>query len=342
MPKFTTMARCNTKDCHGATSPKGSPALNEYVLWKAKDPHSKTFTTLYKGPSKAMGLAMPTPIPKVAESPKCLTCHSKIVPPAQVVANAKWSLQSGVSCEVCHGPAEKWIDPHVTPKEKDWPHEKSVAVGMIDLRDVTTWAVTCASCHLQIDHEMVAAGHPKLHFELVDYNDRTGAHWKTEKHPSMQPGFDARVWTTGQAVSFAEALRNLAARVKAGAPEPRLKEARELAAAYGRMVKLLGAATAEVPDDAAKMEELATAMDGQAKTLAAADATFLAKLAAEEAPKDFAAARQTALAFKALSSKPEAKAAVDALALSVAAKNEEKVDAAKFAADYEAVRALFK
>ncbi|HXX92831.1 MAG TPA: multiheme c-type cytochrome, partial [Planctomycetota bacterium] len=210
-PKYASMARCNTKDCHGADQAKGSPALNEYTLWKSADPHSKAFTNLYKAPSKAIGTAMG--IAKVTDSARCLACHSKVVEAAQVVDGQKWSVQNGVSCEVCHGPSEKWIDPHATPKEKAWSHEKSVAAGMVDLRDPVPWTARCASCHLQIDHDMVTAGHPRLHFEIVDYNARTGAHWKTEKHPSMQAGFDSRIWTVGQAISFAEALRNLAKRV---------------------------------------------------------------------------------------------------------------------------------
>src|SRR5260221_8172279 len=151
--KYASMAGCNTKDCHGAESAKGSPALNEYTIWKASDPHAKAFTQLYKAPSKAIGAAMN--IPKVYESPRCLICHSKIVDAANVVEGAKWSVQNGVSCEVCHGPAEKWVKPHATPKESNWDHKQSVAVGMIDLRDPYDWAVKCASCHLQIDYDMV-------------------------------------------------------------------------------------------------------------------------------------------------------------------------------------------
>lgn len=336
--KYTSMARCNTKDCHGADAAKGSPGLNEYTVWKAMDPHAKAFTTLYKGPSKAMGAAMG--IAKVFESPKCLACHTKVVPPDQVAAGQKWSVQNGVSCEVCHGPGEKWIDPHATPKEKDWSHEKSVAVGMIDLREATAWAAQCASCHLQIDHDMVTAGHPRLHFEIVDYNARTGAHWKTEKHPSMQPGFDARAWTTGQVVSLAEALRNLGKSVKAGAPENRLKEAREQAAAYALMLKHVPGFAA--PEASMPEADAAAAVEKQAKTLAAADESLLAKLAAEEAPKDFSEARQVALAFRALSKKADAKGAIDALCVHIAAKNEKAFDPEKFAADYEAVRKSFK
>jgi hypothetical protein len=340
-PKFASMARCNTKDCHGADAAKGSPALNEYTLWKSVDPHSKAFTTLYKAPSKAIGAAMG--IAKVHESAKCLSCHSKVVEPDHVVEGQKWSVQNGVSCEVCHGPSEKWIDPHATPKEKAWSHEKSVAAGMADLRDPVAWTAKCASCHLQIDHDMVTAGHPRLHFEIVDYNARTGAHWKTEKHPSMLAGFDAKIWTIGQAVSLAEALRNLGKRMAAKAPEDRIKEAREQAAAHLAILKhVAGFSGAEIPADPGQLEELALAADKQARSLAPADESALSRMAGGEAPKSFAAARQAALAFRALSKKAGAKAAIDVLCDQIAPKNEAMFDPAKFAADFAAVQKLFK
>lgn len=339
--KYASMAGCNTKDCHGSETPKGSPALNEYTIWKASDPHSKAFTTLYKAPSKAIGTAMN--IPKVFESPKCLTCHSKVVEAAQVVEGAKWSVQNGVSCEVCHGPAEKWLKPHATPKESNWLHKQSVENGMADLRDPYDWAVKCASCHLQIDADMIKAGHPRLHFEQVDYNARTGAHWKTEKHPSMQAGFDAKAWTVGQAVSLAEASRNLGRHLSGGAGEDLVKKAREQAAAHlGLLKHVPGFSAAELPADAGKCEEFAKAVEGQAKGLAPATEALLSKLAAEEAPKDFAAARQRALAFKALSGKADAKAAIDKLCEMIAVKNEATFDAGKFAAEYDGVRGKFK
>lgn len=329
--KFTGIASCSTKDCHGADSAKGSPGLNEYAIWKKEDPHAKTFTTLYKAPSKAMGKAMG--IAKVTDSPRCVNCHSKVVPPAQVAPNVKWALANGVSCEVCHGPGEKWLMPHATPKESNWSHEKSVENGMVDLRHLPTWAASCASCHLQIEHDMIAAGHPKLLFELVDYNARTGAHWKTEKHPSMAPGFDQKAWAVGQVVSLAEALRNLDQWTKAKAPQERLTEAKLQVESHQRMLKHVAGFT---------MSEDPKAIEAQAEKVSPGDDALLAKLAAEEAPKDFMGARQLALAFRALSTKAPAKADIDALCAHIAAKNEPKFDAAKFAADFEKVKAHFK
>jgi len=340
--KYASMAGCNTKDCHGAEAAKGSPALNEYTIWKSSDPHAKAFTQLYKAPSKAIGAAMA--IPKVYESPRCLICHSKIVDADSVVDGAKWSVQNGVSCEVCHGPAEKWVKPHATPKESSWDHSKSVEVGMIDLRDPYDWAVKCASCHLQIDYDMVKAGHPRLHFELIENNAKTGAHWKTEKHPSMAPGFDRKAWTVGQAVSLAEALRNLGRNLTGGADPEVIKKATEQAAAHLALLKLVPGFTAiEIPSDAAKCDELAKAVQAQAKSLPAGDDALLAKLAVEPYPTTFSGARQQILAIRALSTKADAKAAVEKLCESIAPKNEATFDINKFNAEfYELKKILFQ
>lgn len=337
--KYTGIASCSTKDCHGAEMEKGSPGLDEYFTWKNKDPHAKTFTTLYKAPSKAMGKAMTPPELKVTDSKRCLSCHTKVVDPAQTAPNAKWSVQNGVSCEVCHGPAEKWLMPHATPKESNWSHAKSVEVGMKDLRHLPTWAKDCASCHLQIEHDLVTAGHPKLLFELVDYNARTGAHWQTKNHPSMQPGFDAQAWSIGQVISLAEAIRNLNEREKTKAPGPRLKEAADQIMAHSRLLLHVPGFT---PHDPALGEEAAKAVEAQAAKIPPGDAALLAKFAAEAPPKEFMAARQLALAFRAVSTKPEAKADIDKLCNHIQAKNEPKFDAAAFAADFSAVAKHFK
>ncbi len=370
-PKYTGMAGCNTADCHGSDfqkPPPGkkSPWLNEYKTWRSFDPHSKAFQTLYSKDSKTIGAQMPTPLPKVYDSPDCLRCHTLHVPPVEVVENKKLPLQSGVQCEACHGPAEKWIDAHAKPREKNWSHEMSVAHGMTDLRnDLVVWASKCASCHLNIDPTMVKAGHPRLRFELVDHNEGTGEHWKTEEHPSRKEGVDARVWTVGQVVSLAEALRNLAESIRRGEQEELRKEAREQAAVHLRLLNQVGgfAQLAEIPAGAEKLDELAKDLLGkQAKTLVPADEALLRKLAAENPPDrwSFVAARQIALAFRALYSKKDdaAKAAIGKLCAHVAvrkADNPRRVEKAgqlrelekafasdKFEADFKAVREHFK
>jgi hypothetical protein len=77
-------------------------------------------------------------------------------------------MSDGVACETCHGPAQRWIRTHVEP---DATHAKNIANGMYPTADDVQRARLCQSCHLGtaekfVDHRMIAAGHPRLAFEL--------------------------------------------------------------------------------------------------------------------------------------------------------------------------------
>ena len=107
---------------------------------------------------------------KSEEAQKCLACHALYTTPEQ--RGRAFELADGVSCENCHGPASAWLGPHTT---RDWPHEKSVALSMYDTRNVIHRTEKCLECHLGtknkfVDHEMIAAGHPDLYFELDSFS----------------------------------------------------------------------------------------------------------------------------------------------------------------------------
>ena len=123
-----------------------------------------------------------------------------------------FDLSEGVSCESCHGPAAAWLGPHT---ERDWTHEKSVALGMYDTRDLTKRTEKCLSCHLgneekSVDHEMIAAGHPDLYFELDSFSAVMPRHWKEPGEPgepeNSDPWYDVRELSTGQAVQLQQSL----------------------------------------------------------------------------------------------------------------------------------------
>jgi hypothetical protein len=58
-----------------------------------------------------------------------------------------------------------------------------------------------------VDHQLIAAGHPALTFELDNFTEsrHTPAHWKVEEGDTTH-GF--RAWAVGQAVALEEAARN--------------------------------------------------------------------------------------------------------------------------------------
>jgi len=210
--KFSGPGSCAASNCHGAVQPKTIVriAQNEYTIWTAQDKHSRAYTVLSNPVSIRMGKILGLEKPP-NESDKCLKCHALNVKP-ELRAQTFQTIEDGVSCESCHGPAVGWLGPHTL---KNWTHEQSLKLGMYDTRDLTKRTERCLSCHLgteekEVDHTMIAAGHPDLVFQLESFSAAMPRHWK--------PPADASAWLSvqelavGQAVQLREALNRLSRR----------------------------------------------------------------------------------------------------------------------------------
>jgi len=217
--KYNGPGSCAASSCHGSVQPKHlTPILqDEYSIWIAQDKHARAFAALSNPVSVRMGKILNTkcadgkPCPP-SEAPKCLACHSLSVPPDERAQT--FDMTDGVSCESCHGPASGWLGPHTV---KDWPHEKSVALGMYDTRNLIKRSEKCLTCHLGtadkfVDHEMIAAGHPDLTFELSYFSFYMPRHWKTPEQGNAWR--DVQALGVGQAVQLRESLYRLARRAE--------------------------------------------------------------------------------------------------------------------------------
>ena len=199
---------CSASSCHGGIQPLSVTHVlqNEYSTWVIRDKHSKSFQALQNPVSQRMAKILRLPHADTAE--KCLVCHSLFVPAPE--KGREFELSEGVSCESCHGPASAWLGPHAV---KNFARQQSVALGMYDTSDLIRRGEKCLSCHLGtankwVDHEMIAAGHPALVFELDSYTAVEPPHWKVPADSS----FGARAWSVGQAVRLRESLLQLARR----------------------------------------------------------------------------------------------------------------------------------
>jgi cytochrome c554/c'-like protein len=208
--KYNGPGGCAASSCHGSVQPKTTTRIfqNEYTIWIAQDKHARAFSVLQNEVSQRIGTILNIGAP--AKSAKCLACHALYVPPEQQAET--FELADGVSCENCHGPASGWLGPHTT---KDWPHEKSVQLGMYDTRNLENRSAKCLTCHLGtaekfVDHEMIAAGHPDLTFELGLFTAVMPAHWKVPEQGN--PWRQVQAWGVGQAVQMRESLNRLARR----------------------------------------------------------------------------------------------------------------------------------
>jgi cytochrome c554/c'-like protein len=219
--KYIGPGSCAATSCHGSVKPvAGSRILqNEYSTWIIKDKHSHAYQALTGeiGERIARILKLNS---KAEEAPKCLACHALYTTPEQ--RGRPFELSEGVSCENCHGPASAWLGPHTT---REWPHEKSVALGLRNTRDVIHRTEKCLECHLGtkekfVDHEMIAAGHPDLFFELDSFSAVMPRHWKSPRESAPgKPIEDAawagvRDWSAGQAVQLRAEMQRLTWRAK--------------------------------------------------------------------------------------------------------------------------------
>lgn len=202
---------CSAVACHGAIRPvPGARILQtEYSTWVSQDRHARATEVLANAVSQRMGRILG--IGNVQQAQKCLACHALDVPAA---VRGRNFATDGVSCEACHGPATGWLGYHVT---RDAKHDESVKRGMYDTKDVVKRTDKCLTCHLgtsekYVDHEMIAAGHPDLVFELEAFSAAMPRHWKeTTDGEADKP---VRTFAVGQLTHLRASLDRLARRVK--------------------------------------------------------------------------------------------------------------------------------
>jgi hypothetical protein len=211
--KYTGPGSCSSPSCHGGVQARDQTTVlqNEYSTWVVRDKHSHAFTNLTNPIGTRIAKIMGLPSPDTA--PRCLACHALDVPADQRART--FDLTDGVGCENCHGPASAWLGPHTT---RGWKYEKSIELGLYDTRDLVKRSEKCLTCHLgtpekTVDHELIAAGHPDLYFELDSFMSVMPAHWK---EVDTDPWFAVRAMAVGQAVQLREQLKRVARESQGG------------------------------------------------------------------------------------------------------------------------------
>jgi hypothetical protein len=238
---------CSGRGCHADLdrSAKGSrwPSSCSCSLWLDHDPHTRARAVLGEPAGKAIAAALGLhrrgpdgrEKPDATVEPRCLACH--VTPqtaslPLDGAGGQPEEWNFGVGCEACHGSARQWLVPHrsetwTDPRGKKWqelsPAEKQT-YGMNDLSSLAGRARVCAGCHVgaaadeknglplrDMNHDHIAAGHPRLTFEFGAFLAHEPRHWNEKK---AGPDFEARAWLVGQVVAAEAALNLLADRAK--------------------------------------------------------------------------------------------------------------------------------
>jgi cytochrome c554/c'-like protein len=211
--KYTGPGSCSSPSCHGGVQARDQTTVlqNEYSTWVVRDKHAHAYENLTNPVGTRIAKIMGLPSPDTA--PRCLACHALDVPADQRART--FDLTDGVGCENCHGPASAWLGPHTT---RGWKYEKSLELGLYDTRDLLKRSEKCLTCHLgtagkSVDHELIAAGHPDLYFELDSFMSVMPPHWK---EVDTDPWFSVRAMGVGQAVQLREQLKRVARESQAG------------------------------------------------------------------------------------------------------------------------------
>jgi hypothetical protein len=221
--KYVGPGSCAATSCHGSVKPvAGSRILqNEYSTWIIKDKHSRAYQALTGDVGERMAKILN--LGKAEAAPKCLACHA--LAPSPELRGRPFEVSDGVTCENCHGPAQGWLGQHTA---KDSPEKHAISVRdfhMVDTRNVIVRTDKCLECHLGlaskfVDHEMIAAGHPDLFFELDSFSVVMPRHWNVPRlhadgTPAGDPSWEGvRDWGTGQAVQLRAAMDRVAWRAR--------------------------------------------------------------------------------------------------------------------------------
>lgn len=205
--KIAGSKSCAASTCHGGIQTwEGSNILgNEFITWSRLDKHRNAHLTLQSNQAKSiaskLGLAKPA-----HQTQACLGCHAQ-----NPMLNTPVS-GDGINCESCHGNASKWLKSHNTNS-----HRENIKNGMYPTNEPVAQAKLCLSCHLGtkeqfITHRMMAAGHPRLNFEINTFTAIQPAHYKIDNDwRKRKGGYEPiKSWAIGQVIASQLILNSFA------------------------------------------------------------------------------------------------------------------------------------
>lgn len=159
-----------------------------------------------------------------AVAARCAACHDplglacQVGDPADRIALADANpSQRGIGCETCHGPASHWLHLHY---QVGIERTALRSAGMIDTKDLLTCARLCSTCHVgspqhDLDHDLLAVGHPPLRFELTTFHAAIrNPHWDEVARRREEPMYEARLWAAGRLAATEASLDLLAHRAR--------------------------------------------------------------------------------------------------------------------------------
>lgn len=200
------VASCAGSTCHGRSVASGTPVRqDELARWQEDSSpggaHSRAWRVVTE--ARGQGIIRRMGLDAAGVQRECAGCHAS--------AGAT-RVADGVDCEACHGAAGGYISTHYAVGAS---HRRNVSQGMTDLVDARTRAGVCLDCHLSGDgrgqfiaHRIMAAGHPRISFELDLFSTLQAHHDEDADYATRKGGRtnSMRMWAVGQAEAVKRSL----------------------------------------------------------------------------------------------------------------------------------------
>jgi hypothetical protein len=223
--RFLGVASCAGSPCHGRLGGDGT-VVRQDELMKWQEPstpggaHSRAWAVLSNNRSQV--IARNLGIGDPSRAAMCLGCHSDAT-----VSRGAAPLEDGVTCESCHGPAGGWIASHYAGvgtnanpgAEMREKHLANLRAGLRKLEDPVVRAGVCVDCHFGsagegqfVTHRIMAAGHPRISFELDLFSALQAHHQEDADYGWRKFGAPAgrtdhvQMWAVGQATALERSL----------------------------------------------------------------------------------------------------------------------------------------
>jgi len=239
--RFLGAGSCTASACHGNVPHRG-PRGAEFSIWLQSDRHALAYHSLLT--RRSQDIVRKLGLKPAHTEALCLECHSltgkaeEIFPgpngPSGNGPGRNGVLADGVSCEACHGAAEHWLERHkrhrlsAAQRDFDWRSlsgEQKSNWGFHDTKSILGRTTVCLKCHVgspaaDVNHDLIAAGHPRLYFEMSTYEAKVPPHWDGARDRQSHPALDARLWAVGQLATADAALALLEHRSSLKPPSP--------------------------------------------------------------------------------------------------------------------------
>ena len=239
---------CASSGCHGRTFDGQSRDWRAaWSIWREEDPHRRAFEVLYSERAVEIYRNFHPDAKRSPEAPsdpqfeaflgqRCLGCHATGLRGRDGVALAEVRDRpayylAGITCESCHGPASGWLHTHYLASFS------RTSPGFQDTKSLHRRAEACVGCHVgpmvaasgrtfDVNHDLIAAGHPRLAFEFSAYLANLPKHWNEyEEMVSHQPigqpmTYHIDVWAAGQEQVARQLVRQIEHRLQSAKRDP--------------------------------------------------------------------------------------------------------------------------